>query len=238
MSELILVRHAQASLFADNYDELSALGVRQAERLGAYWRETLPLAELPNLAFCGPAQRHRHTARLVLAALPGDFALDVIRGFDEHDGAGLSRRAVKDLARDPEITQLVDGIARTGEDRPARARAYQRLYEAVMRRWIDGDYVPDDIEDWGAFEARVLEAWTALRETAEGAPRVVLFTSVGPTAVLLKLALRLDTHVAYALAYRQRNASVSRFLYSGQRFSLDAFNDVAHLPESTSRTFR
>ncbi len=238
MSELIVVRHAQASLFSDNYDQLSALGVRQAERLGAHWREHLQLTEMPTLAFSGPAERHRHTARLVLEALPGDFALDVIEHFDEHDGAALARRAIKDLAGDATITRLADGIAKTGDDRPARAKAYQRLYEEVMRRWIDGDYVPEGIETWPIFEARVLEGLTALQAAAAAAPRAVLFTSVGPTAVLLRHALRLDPHVAYALAYRQRNASVTRFLYSGDRFGLDAFNDVAHLPEPTSRTFR
>ena len=39
MGTLYLVRHGQASFGADDYDQLSALGQRQAQRLGAYFQE-------------------------------------------------------------------------------------------------------------------------------------------------------------------------------------------------------
>ena len=39
MGTLYLVRHGQASFGADDYDQLSALGQRQSERLGRYWAE-------------------------------------------------------------------------------------------------------------------------------------------------------------------------------------------------------
>ena len=39
MGTLYLVRHGQASFGAADYDQLSELGQRQAERLGAYWAE-------------------------------------------------------------------------------------------------------------------------------------------------------------------------------------------------------
>src|ERR1700737_3707952 len=37
MSILFLVRHAQASFLAENYDKLSELGQAQAQLLGKYW---------------------------------------------------------------------------------------------------------------------------------------------------------------------------------------------------------
>ena len=37
MGVMTLVRHGQASLFAENYDELSALGRDQARLLGEFW---------------------------------------------------------------------------------------------------------------------------------------------------------------------------------------------------------
>ena len=39
MSELLVVRHGQASLFSDDYDVLSDLGREQAGRLGRAWQE-------------------------------------------------------------------------------------------------------------------------------------------------------------------------------------------------------
>ena len=38
MGQLYLVRHGQASLGADDYDQLSALGAKQSQRLGEHWR--------------------------------------------------------------------------------------------------------------------------------------------------------------------------------------------------------
>ena len=38
MGTLYLVRHGQASFGAEDYDNLSELGVKQSVRLGEYWR--------------------------------------------------------------------------------------------------------------------------------------------------------------------------------------------------------
>ena len=38
MAELLIVRHGQASFGAENYDELSPLGVEQAQLAGDYLR--------------------------------------------------------------------------------------------------------------------------------------------------------------------------------------------------------
>lgn len=238
MSELVVVRHAQASLFAENYDQLSDLGQMQASALGRYWREALDPSLLAERAYSGPARRHQHTAELAHAELERPPPVEVLEGFDEHDGLALTKRAVKDLSADEIITARVAAIAATGEDRPRRSAAYQALFAEVMGRWLDGAYGPDGVETWPDFEGRVLAALEQLVARAEGTRRVVLFTSVGPTAVLLRRAIGLDPHAAYALAYRQRNASVSRFLFSGRRFGLDAFNEVSHLRDPAHHTFR
>ena len=58
MGQLFLVRHAQASLGEDNYDQLSPLGMRQSLRLGEYWRE---LGLTFDTVLCGTLQRHAQT---------------------------------------------------------------------------------------------------------------------------------------------------------------------------------
>ena len=56
MSVLTLVRHAQASFFADNYDELSPLGRKQARLLGEFWvRRQIDFDEV----YCGPRVRQQ-----------------------------------------------------------------------------------------------------------------------------------------------------------------------------------
>ena len=59
MGTLHLVRHGQAGFLAEDYDRLSALGRRQAARLGEWLRATgRPAAP----AFSGGMRRHAETA--------------------------------------------------------------------------------------------------------------------------------------------------------------------------------
>src|SRR5204862_8005080 len=92
MSVLTLVRHAQASLFADNYDELSALGREQARVLGEFWaRRRIDFDEV----YCGPRVRQQHTAEIVGAAVTAAGRPwpepAVLAEFDEYDLVGLLR---------------------------------------------------------------------------------------------------------------------------------------------------
>ena len=51
MGNLYLVRHGQASFGAEDYDNLSELGCKQAVRLGEYFREN---GQLFDTVFTGP----------------------------------------------------------------------------------------------------------------------------------------------------------------------------------------
>src|SRR5262245_2455219 len=64
MSLLVLVRDGQAAVAADDYDQLSPLGIEQSRRLGAYWAE---LNLVFDQAFFGPRRRHRQTIEAVAA---------------------------------------------------------------------------------------------------------------------------------------------------------------------------
>ena len=58
MSELFLVRHAQASFGSSNYDQLSEIGMRQSEWLGGYFNS---LRIHFDRLICGDMERHRQT---------------------------------------------------------------------------------------------------------------------------------------------------------------------------------
>src|SRR6266705_2163171 len=92
MSVLTLIRHGQASFFADNYDQLSELGERQARALGEYWaRRELKFDEV----YTGPRVRQRHSAELAVAAArqAGQTCPDpaILQDLDEYDLKGLTR---------------------------------------------------------------------------------------------------------------------------------------------------
>lgn len=242
MSTLYVIRHAQASMFAADYDVLSDLGRSQAGQLGRALGERFAASERPGFdaVFTGPAKRHRDTATLAgaqfMAAGRAFPEPTVVDGFDEHDGQGLVVATISQLGRassdDPPpfdlgLLTLASQASDTTGDRRERAKAWQRLFEAIMKRWLEGSLALDGVESWSTFRARVVEAFTRVREQTRG--EVALFTSVGPTAVILHELLGLSPRAAFETAWRQYNASVSRVVYSGARMTLDGFNDVGHL---------
>src|SRR5947209_16295625 len=100
MSSLTLVRHAQASFFADDYDQLSAIGQQQSRLLGEFWvRGGLHIDDV----YAGPRQRHQQTA-MAVATVFEQAGLRfpqpvVLRELDEYDLRGVMNCLAPLLAR-------------------------------------------------------------------------------------------------------------------------------------------
>jgi broad specificity phosphatase PhoE len=235
MAQLVVVRHGQASLFAADYDELSARGVEQAKRLGVWLRETgLRFTG----AYTGPARRQRDTARWAAAdAPPWPEEPVLVPELDEHDAFALLGRVVPMLKDDPEVAALAAKMAEPAEV-GARAASFQRLFEAVMKRWLRSELDAPELESWPTFRARVQRALAVVLENAGRGDKRIVFTSVGPIAVLLQHALGLSDLRAFETAWRIRNASITTFVVRGSEVTLDAFNALPHLPSPSDWTFR
>ncbi|MEC8007904.1 MAG: phosphoglycerate mutase family protein, partial [Pseudomonadota bacterium] len=66
MANLLIIRHGQASFGADNYDQLSPLGQRQADLTGEFLRQ---MGTRLSAAYSGDLSRQRETGRRVLDQL-------------------------------------------------------------------------------------------------------------------------------------------------------------------------
>jgi broad specificity phosphatase PhoE len=86
MGTLYLVRHGQASFGADNYDMLSALGQRQAERLGQYLRERDVRFEA---AITGTLERQRQTHAGICRGLGEQLPALELPALNEYDSHAL-----------------------------------------------------------------------------------------------------------------------------------------------------
>ena len=239
MGELVVVRHGQASMLSADYDRLSDLGVEQGRRLGAFWGAQGLSFER---AFSGPARRHLGTARECGAALQVEDAslpeLQVLGGLDEHDAFGLVAKAVPALGPSEDIDRLQQEVL-AATSRHEKSRAFQRVFEAVMRHWLRGEIEDPSIESYSAFASRVDEAVEQmLGGVSSGGRRIVAFTSVGPLAVMLRRALGTTAMRSFETAWRIRNCSITTFVFGRGRFTLDGFNTLPHLPEPHTHTFR
>jgi broad specificity phosphatase PhoE len=68
--------------------------------------------------------------------------------------------------------------------------------------------------------------------------RVAAFTSGGPIGVAVQIALNAPDRAGLEVNWRVRNCSLTEFLFSGERLSLDSFNAIPHLEDPALRTFR
>lgn len=236
MSLLFLVRHSQASFDADDYDQLSARGVEQARQLGLYWAEL-------NLIFdhvcVGPRRRHRQTLDAVAAVYrerglnwPEPMALPEL---DEHFGYDVLTRSLPDLVqRDPAIREMKEKLRK---DSDTAQRDYLRLFQKVTRMWVRRELSLPDLEAWHEFRERVHRGLAEMTEAAGSKKKVAAFTSGGPVAAAMGLALNLDDEKTLELSWIVRNAAFSEFLFSRGRFSLMTFNAVPHLTNPQLLTF-
>ncbi|HKB04070.1 MAG TPA: histidine phosphatase family protein [Gemmataceae bacterium] len=237
MSTLTLVRHAQASLFADEYDELSELGRNQARLLGEFWaRRWTDFDE----AYCGPRARQRQTADIVGSACtkagrpwPEPVVLEEL---DEYDLGGIIRALAPDLARqDADFADLLESYRRSGAG-PDRVRSFGRMFEALTLRWLTARPV-EGVEGFAAFRGRVEQGLRHILERPGSGRRVAVFTSGGVIGAAVRLALAAPDRAALEVNWRVRNCSLTEFVFTKDRFNLDSFNALPHLEDPTLWTY-
>ena len=240
MSTLVLARHGQARAFSEDPDQLSGLGWEQARALGRYWIER---GTRFDAAYYGTLRRQRETFEAVasefeLAGRPFPAAT-VLPGLNEYGAQDLIAEIAPKLAEaDDEFSPLWREW-QAHRDAPDRNRWFQRMFEALVARWVAGSFDDPSLEPWEAFAARVQAALHRIRADQGSGKRVVAFSSGGPIGVAVQTCLGAPPSAALSLNWRVRNTSLTRFLYSRVRLSLDGFNELPHMARATElETFR
>ncbi|QFP75176.1 histidine phosphatase family protein [Deinococcus sp. AJ005] len=234
MSELILIRHGQATPFEKETDRLSELGEQQARAVGlALTREEVT----PTHVVHGPLVRQRRTAEIAAGAAHFSDP-DSPRSWPnaaedprlaEYDGDGLIHHLAPLLAAQDE--GFATSVQRFQErrDAPDRNRAFQPMLEELAEAWQERRVTHADVEDWAAFRSRVHAVLADLTRLPSGST-VLAFTSGGVIGLMVALSLDAPDAAALKLNWRVRNGSFTRFTFGNGRLSLDSFNEVAHLP--------
>jgi broad specificity phosphatase PhoE len=238
MSQLILIRHGQAAAFTPDSDQLTELGKRQAQKLGLYLAaRKLRVDEV----YTGTLKRQIETEQIAgdalgAAGLPWPDATR-LAGWNEYDaGAIMGRLAPLLAARDPLFGKLVQDFELNRAERD-RNRYFQRMFEALMERWVSGELGDAGVEPFATFHERVRQARAEILGR-EQSRTVIVFTSGGPIGACVQLAVQAPPAVAVQLNWRIKNGSITEFLFSAGRLSLDSFNAVPHLDTDELVSFR
>jgi broad specificity phosphatase PhoE len=220
MGVLLLVRHGQASLGAADYDQLSELGRRQAQLVGA--RLAGPGLTVDRVV-AGALRRQRDTAEAIMAALgrPLD-ELGTDERLDEYDHVTV-------MARHDVGISFADATA-DGE----RGRELQSALEQAIGRWISGGTGYGETHD--TFIERVQGA---IGDLVVKPGVTVAVTSGGVISAYCALSLGLPVERWPSLARLVVNASITKVISGRMGTSLVTFNDHAHLePDRSLITYR
>ena len=238
MSSLVLVRHAQASFMEADYDQLSSHGEEQARKLGDHWRAQNHSFDQ---VYTGPRKRHKQTAEIVGARLQaGGVAWPnpvELPGLDENHVDQLIIHHHEALAAEfPHVGELAASF-HAAKNSTERGRRAQALFETVARLWM-AEEVSLGVETWPTFRDRVHSALKEIVAHNGGGQRVAVVTSVGPIMAALQRTLDCPQEVALATGWRVWNCSITECVFSGERFTLDSFNTLPHLPDRSEWTYR
>jgi broad specificity phosphatase PhoE len=239
MGTLFLVRHAQASFLEQNYDKLSPLGEAQARLLGDYWAQRNVVFDR---ACAGPRIRQKNTASLVSEAFENKGLTfpppQVLPEFDEYQGEAVLERSLPGLVKHDHGIRNLHAVFHSEADSVRRRATFQKLFEAVIGKWVRGEIVLDGIETWKEFRSRINSGLSKFLSGGRRGERVAIFTSGGPTAVAVERALQLTPERTLQVSWMSRNSSWSEFLYDAERFTLSSFNSHGHIVDPAMLTYR
>jgi broad specificity phosphatase PhoE len=239
MGTVFLVRHAQASFLEPNYDKLSKLGETQAQLLGEYWAHHRIVF---GRVCSGPCVRQKETLALVgdVCRKAGMHFPDplVLREFDEYQGEAVVERNLPGLLETDQTIRALHAAFQSSLGSALRRATFQKLFEAVINKWVRQDICPPGVETWTEFCSRVNSGLTKSLSAGSRGERVAVFTSAGPIAVAMQRALQLSADSTLNVSWMSRNSSWSEFIYSGERFTLSSFNCHPHLDDPAMLTYR
>lgn len=209
MPEIWLIRHAQASFGAADYDKLSALGHEQSRALGFALKA---LGAEPDAVFIGAQRRHRETWEGINTALGFPTAPGILPGFNEFDFGGLLNARYR------------------GKERPTTLHSDRRLHFKMLREtvleWQRGE-IMDPPEPYAAFAERVRDA--RAQATAGKPEQVIVVTSGGAIGQTVAEVMGAPADAMIRLQLQIKNCSLCRIVVTPRGEHLGTFNETPHI---------
>ncbi|OQW87107.1 MAG: histidine phosphatase family protein [Rhodoferax ferrireducens] len=210
MATLYLVRHAQASFGAADYDQLSALGQRQSLRLGQHFASK---GVRFDAVVSGTLNRHTQTLQGISQGLGAPLVATPWPGLNEYDGHAVI------AAIQPHPPPPAD----TAEP----YKHHFRLLRQGLLQWMLGRSQPAGLPSWADFRQGAVDALRHVQDS--GAQNILLVSSGGPIACAVGHVLATPPEATVELNMRLRNTSVTEFVVTPKYLALQTYNTLPHL---------
>jgi broad specificity phosphatase PhoE len=214
MPTLYLVRHGQASFGAQDYDNLSDLGHKQAEQLGSYFKAK-------NLNFdatyAGTLRRHAQTYAGIAKGM----------GISQE---ALQRPGLNEYDSDA-VVAAIHPAPLSREKSPENYRKHFRLLRDGLAAWMEGLAAPTGMPSYPDFVKGITDVLDEVRAQFGGSDdaRILIVSSGGPISTAVGHILGTPAQTTIELNLRIRNTSVTEFAFTPKRHMLVTYNTLPHL---------
>jgi len=227
MAKIIYIRHGQASLFSDNYDNLSERGWKQSELLGTYLKEqNIKISKV----YLGPLQRHRQTLEGIEKGLRESLKnIETLHGLIEHDGPKVKRHVLAELIKSNQEIHKLSILPE--ESITQKVHKHVEIYNAVTKLWVSGKLNQDlsSFMNWKDFREITSKAFDHIKTSTQKGETILAITSGGPVSVTTGQILNLSDEETINVSHQILNSSITEFLVSSNQCSLLSFNTTPHL---------
>ncbi len=111
------------------------------------------------------------------------------------------------------------------------------MFEVLTMHWATTPCPIAGVEGFPAFRDRVERGLRRVMDGQRSGRRVALFTSGGVIGTAVRLALDAPDRMALEVNWRVRNCSLTEFVFTRNRFTLDSFNALPHLEDPALWTY-
>jgi broad specificity phosphatase PhoE len=219
MAQLYLVRHAQASFGAADYDKLSELGLKQSTYIPGHFSDD---PKINRALYRGSMLRQKETADYSFPGMtpvihPG------LNEFDHMNVLSVYQPAIHDKEK---MTAII-------MDQKDPRQFMEDEFKAAMLRWMDEEGTTSYNETFRDFKSRITETIQEIISTArkEKQKEVIAVTSGGVIALYMTVLLGTPYTKITELNQQIANTSVTSILFNDKKTTLSYYNNFSHLPK-------
>jgi broad specificity phosphatase PhoE len=214
-----LIRHAQASFGAADYDVLSERGSDQVDALIAGLQRRSIVADR---VLCGALRRQRDTAAQCAAALGLEVSVD--GRWNEYDDRDIL----------PHYASVPAGLDRRPGDDALSSREFQQILNEALLGWITAGPACPCREPWPQFLGRLTGALGELAGDLGKGQTALVVSSGGAIAALTTALLRLAPESLIAFNHVSINTGITKLTVGRGGTTLISSNEHAHLEEANA----
>ena len=219
MAKLYLVRHAQASFGAANYDKLSELGLKQSTYIPSHFSDDPTVSRV---LYRGDMIRHQETAEYSFTGLKA-VILPGLNEFDHMNVLEVHQPLIHDREKMTEFVMNQKDPKQFIEDE----------FRLAMLRWMNEEGTSSYRETFRDFKTRTLDTIQAIITTArkEKQKEVIVVTSGGVISLYMTVLNEMPQERIIELNQHIANTAITSLLFNDKKTTLSYYNNFSHLPK-------